>query len=184
MRKIYFVLTILVGILFASCMTGKKSMVVPVATNTISTVSFSDLNLDREDYKILNTIEVSSTVTVVYSNNGGITISDDAGYVLKMGKDEKTGLVTTETTGILRAGFLTNDYGNINYENPEAIARATAFSRLISMAKEQGGDALIEPIVSTNLEEQQSQGFGSAKKRTIVYSTTASAKVVVIKTDK
>lgn len=183
MRKIYFVLTILVGVLFASCMSFNKSAIVPVATNTISTVSFSDLNLDREDYKILNTIEVSSLVTIEYSNNGTIIISDDSGYVLGVRKDEKTGEITTETTGVLRAGFLTNDYGNINYEDPEAIARATAFSKLVSMAKEQGGDALIEPIVSTNIEEQEG-GKGFLKNRTIVYRTTASAKVVVIKTDK
>ena len=97
-----------------------------------------------------------------------------------MYKDEKTGALKTKSSGVLRAGFLTNDYGKISYDDPEAIARATAFSKLVSMAKEHGGDALIEPIVSTNLEEQSGRGT----KRTIVYSTTASAKVIVIKTDK
>lgn len=180
MRKIYFVLTIAVGVLFASCSLPQKSTLIPVATNTISSVSFSDLNLERKDYNILNTIEVSSIVTVIYGNNGDIKITDDSGYTIEITKDETTGTLTAKSTGVLRAGFLTNDYGKINYDDPEAIARATSFSRLVSMAKEQGGDALIEPIVSTNLEEQSGKG----SKRTIVYSTTAAAKVIVIKTDK
>lgn len=180
MRKIYFILAVVVGVLFASCSFMEKASLIPVATNTISSVSFSDLNLEREDYNILNTIEVSSLVTVVYGNNGDIKITDDSGYTIEVCKDEKTGALKTKSSGVLRAGFLTNDYGKISYDDPEAIARATAFSKLVSMAKEHGGDALIEPIVSTNLEEQSGRGT----KRTIVYSTTASAKVIVIKTDK
>lgn len=170
----------MVGVLFASCTLTQKSTLIPVARNTISSVSFSDLNLERKDYNILNTIEVSSLVTVIYGNNGELKITDDSGYTIEITKDENTGTITTQSSGVLRAGFLTNDYGDISYDNPESIARATAFSRLVSMAKEQGGDALIEPIVSTNLEEQSGRG----NKRTIVYSTTASAKVIVIKTDK
>lgn len=168
------------GVLFTSCGFTKKSTLIPVATNTISSVSFSDLNLEREDYKILNTIEVSSIVTVVYGNDGSIKITDDGGYTYEIVKDAGGNIISKTSSGVLRAGFLTNDYGSVSYDNPESIARATAFSRLVSMAKEYGGDALIEPIVSTNLEEQSGKG----NKRTIVYSTTASAKVIVIKTDK
>lgn len=182
MRKIYFMLAIIVGVMFTSCgmLSVPKKTTIPVATNTISSVSFGELNLEREDYNILNTIEVASLVTVVYSKNGDIKISDDSGYTIEIAIDDKTGAITTKSSGVLRYGFLTNDYGSISYDNPEAIARATAFSRLVSLAKENGGDALIEPIVSTNLEEQD----GSGRNRTIVYSTTASAKVIVIKTDK
>lgn len=170
----------MVGVLFTSCVLPQKARIIPVATNTISSVSFSELNLAKEDYNILKTIEVSSLVTVEYANDNSVKISDDSGYTIEITYDAVGNPLMTTSSGVLRAGFLTNDYDKISYDNPEAIARATAFSRLVSVAKEQGGDALIEPIVSTNLEEQSGKG----SKRTIVYSTTASAKVIVIKTDK
>ena len=170
----------MVVLLLSSCGTMQKSVIVPVATNTISTVSFNDLNLQRDDYKILNTIEVESLVTFEFTNKGYVKITDDSGYVIEITKNEKTGLVEKKSSGVLRAGFLTNDYGNVNYDDPESIARAVTFSKLVAMAKEYGADALIEPIVATSLEEQ----VGRGSRRTIVYHTTASAKIVVIKTDK
>lgn len=172
MRKIYFILAITVGVMFTSC--GGLNSFLPIATNTINSVSFSELNLEREDYNILNTIETSATVTIKY-NGSMVTIFDNNGLKLTYGQG-KEGMVLMSAEGVLRAGFLTNDYGNVNLRSPEQIARAVAFSRLASMAKEFGGDAIIEPIVSTNVEK--------ASRNEYVYNTIASGKVVVIKTDK
>lgn len=171
-----------------SCLSSlPTTSITPVATNTINTVSFSELNLSREDYKILNTIEVSSVVTVNYQDNSNSTIikiTDDGGYSVELEKNKYSNIImSSKSSGVLRAGFLTNDYSDVDYNNPEAIARATAFSRLVGMAKEVGGDALIEPIVATNLEEKSTKN-PKDKSRTFVYHTTASAKVVVIKADK
>ena len=51
MRKIYFILAIAVGVMFTSCgmLSVPKKTTIPVATNTISSVSFGELNLERED---------------------------------------------------------------------------------------------------------------------------------------
>lgn len=197
MKKVcYFLTAAALCVSMTSCLSSlPTTTITPVATNTMNSVSFSELNLSREDYKILNTIEVSSVVTVNYQdspNNSTITIikiTDDGGYSVELTKNKFSNIImSTKTSGVLRAGFLTNDYGNIDYNNPEAIARATAFSRLVGMAKEVGGDALIEPIVATNLEEkildnQKDKKDKKDKGTTFVYHTTASAKVVVIKAD-
>ena len=176
MRKVLFFLTIIVSITLMSC--GSSNITtLPIATNTINTVSFKELNLEREDYKILNTIEVSANVTVSYDDEE-IEVSDDTGFHAKYWLED--GIEYCEFDGVLRAGFLTNDYGHINLKSPDQVARAAAFNRLINMAKEVGGDAIIEPIVSTNLELKEKH-WG---KETYVFSTTASGKVLVIKTDK
>lgn len=192
MRKIYFILAITVGVMFTSC--GSNSGITvppPVATNTISSVSFSDLNLEREDYKILNTIESEAIVTVGMNDKGQWVISDDAGFSMtKITElDKKTGQTYTryETVGAIRAGFLSQDYSTIDYTNAESIARALAIDRLINLSKELGGDAVIDPIISTNVEttvEKVRVGFTTTDVPTTTYKTIASAKVVVIKSDK
>ena len=194
MRKIYFMLAIIVGVMFTSCGSLKKSGITvppPVATNTISSVSFSDLNLKREDYKILNTIESEAIVTVSMNEKGQLVVSDDAGFSMtKITEfDKKTGQTYTryETVGTIRAGFLSQDYSTIDYTNAESIARALAIDRLINLSKELGGDAVIDPIISTNVEttvEKVHVGFMTIDVPTTTYKTIASAKVVVIKSDK
>ena len=76
-------------------------------------------------------------------------------------------------------GYLSNDY----YEElfnippyPHWIVRRLAIYRLINAAKIAGGDGVIEPLISTNVEQGKSN-------RDIVYKTTVSAKLIKIKPD-
>ena len=195
MRKIYFLLSIVVCLSLSSCFKFSTAPIVtppPIATNTINAVDFSELNLDRSDYKILNTIEVSSIVTDSYNNKGQKTISNDSGFTMTtvVNYDKKTGQTTIsyETEGVIRAGFLSNDYSDFDFTSAEAIARLTAIDRLISMAKEMGGDAVIDPIISTNVESGEpikvGSGFAAFHVTPRIYKTTVSAKVIVINTDK
>ena len=96
MKKVcYFLTAAALCVSMTSCLSSlPTTTITPVATNTMNSVSFSELNLSREDYKILNTIEVSSVVTVNYQdspNNSTITIikiTDDGGYSVELTKNK------------------------------------------------------------------------------------------------
>ena len=77
-------------------------------------------------------------------------------------------------------GYLDNDY--LKYDTyvadeikPEFMARCIATYRLINACKIAGGDGLIEPIISTSIEQS---GI-----RSVTYKTTVSAKIIKLKTD-
>ncbi len=57
-----------------------------------------------------------------------------------------------------------------------SIIPATRIYRLINAAREYGADALVEPTVSTNVEQ--------TGEHTITYKSTATAKIVKLKTDR
>ncbi|MCQ2311283.1 MAG: hypothetical protein MJZ64_05995 [Paludibacteraceae bacterium] len=151
----------------------------PKAINTVNTVSFSDLNLDRKDYKILKTITSEAVVTYeqrgdkyyIREANGECELS----FVYKHKTKEWT---YDEFKGIARYGFLTNDYGviaSVKDMSPEDYARNLAVYRLINQCKVLGGDGLVEPLISMNVGQQG---------RAIVFTVSASAKMVKLNTDK
>jgi len=76
-------------------------------------------------------------------------------------------------------GYLSNDYDNELFDigpYPHWIVRRLAIYRLINAAKISGGDGVIEPIISTNVEQGRSS-------HDIVLKTTVSAKLIKIKPD-
>lgn len=178
MKKNLIFATLFVAVFLSSC----KLAIVPKAINTINSVGLEELNLERKDYKVLNTITAESSV--IYKQFGNkITISDANGdFSLTFKRRFNFGKGYTweykSFKGVARYGFLANDYGKIgNYSDitPEQIARNIAIYRLINACKVAGGDGVIEPIVSTNVGQD---GLN------IVFKTTVSAKIIKLNTDK
>lgn len=178
MKKSFILITILGALVLSSC----KLAIVPTAINTVNSVGLSELNLEREDYKILNTITAESSI--LYTQFGRkITISDTNGDFILTYKRKysfRTGYYWEYKSfrGVARYGFLANDYGKVNsYSDisPEEMARNIAIYRLINACKVAGGDGVIEPIVSTNVGQQG---------HSITFKTTVSAKIIKLNTDK
>ena len=179
MKKSFIFVLITSAIFFTACST--PSAIVPTAINTVNSVRLSELNLERKDYKILNSI--TAEASVIYSQSlGTIVIKEadgDFSVIFKKEKvDGKTQWIYVGCTGVARYGFLTNDYVNASGTdniNPEQIARNIAIYRLINACKIAGGDGVIEPVVSTNVGQQG---------RDIIFKTTVSAKVIKINVNK
>lgn len=174
MRKDLFnglLLAILVALLFSSC----ARSIIPTAKSTINSVSLEELNLTRADYDIISTIEASATM-VAKVQGKGYTLKDPNGdFSIVVKKDVKLigGVQPTEiksSKGVLRLGYLANDYEDYKRNDPEDIARRLAKYRLIQLAKEQGADGVIEPIVSMSIEQT---GW-----REYTYYCTVSAKAI------
>lgn len=166
------------AIAMSSCRTALS--VIPQVTNTIAPVSFESLNLERKDYIVLNTISAEVTLTAHFSDKV-IKVEDPGGeFSLTWEKDKKTGgWSPNRIAGIMRLGYLNNDYENELFDippHPHWIVRRLAIYRLINAAKVAGADGVIEPIISTNVAQGR-------RSRDIVYKTTVSAKLVKIKPD-
>ena len=169
---------VLCTIAMSSCRSALS--VIPQATNTIAPISFGDLDLLRKDYIILNTISAEATLTAHFSD-GTVKVDDPSGeFSLKWKKKKKTGEWSPDRIkGIVRLGYLSNDYDEELFNippYPHWIVRRLAIYRLINAAKVAGGDGVIEPVISTNVEQGRSN-------RDIVYKTTVSAKLIKIKPD-
>lgn len=187
MKKLVYLAVILSAAFLTSCSVQEKNLqYVLKASNTINTVRFDELNLDRNDYTILK--DVTAEATFVYQESEdeiSIREQNNEFSVLyrcfieasqKNKKDAEKKWLLYGFDGIAYFGYLSNDYGTMSLcMDPEWYARHFAFYRLINQCKAVGGDALIEPIVSTNVMQQG---------KTLVFTTTASAKVVKINTNK
>ena len=67
MKRNLFVIVLLV--MLASC-SSDKEMVIPRAISTIGTATLEDLNLQRNDYEVINTVTAEATVS--YETNYSI----------------------------------------------------------------------------------------------------------------
>ena len=164
----------------ALAMTSCRSVlsVIPQATNTVAPISFGDLNLERKDYIILNTISAEATLTAHFTDET-VKVDDPSGeFSLAWEKDKKTGEWNPKRIkGIVRLGYISNDYDEELFNippYPHWIVRRLAIYRLINAAKIAGGDGVIEPVISTNVEQGRSN-------RDVIYKTTVSAKLIKIK---
>lgn len=164
------------AIVMTSC--GVRLSVIPQATNTINTVELKELNLERKDYIVLNTISAEATIIAHFSDDA-VEVEDPAGEFSITWIFNGADWVPDKVKGVVRLGYLSNDYENELFNigpYPHWIVRRLACYRLINAAKITGADGVIEPVISTNVE----QGRG---KRDVVYRTTVSAKLVKIKPD-
>ncbi len=167
----------LCGAALASCSTTKR-VIVPQAINTVNTAPLIDLNLERGDYEILNTVTAEAVVYYTYNEyNANFEIVEENGEFSVEFLNGKTG-IECKHDGILKLGYLQNDYQRtaIDIKHPEEVVRQLAIYRLINVAREYGADALIEPTISTNVEQ--------TGKRTITYKSTVTAKILKLKTDR
>ncbi|MCH5334418.1 MAG: hypothetical protein J1D86_01245 [Alistipes sp.] len=172
MKKLFWIAS--AAIVLSSC--GTQKTIIPRAINTVKSVSLEELNLERKDYEILNT--VSAEATIGYTDKGStIRIEDETGeFALQYTKDKK-GQWTCKYNGVLRMGYLNNDYMGTTTDiaQPEDVVRRLAIYRLINESQQYGGDGLIEPTISTNAEQRGD---------VIMFRTTVTAKIVKLKTDR
>ena len=139
---------------FVSC---KVANIQPYMTSNdlaIITLTFTQ----RPPDDLIENIEASATIeATVYGK--GYTLKDPQGdFTIKIKKDGKVfgGVPVTEiksSSGVLRLGYLANDYADYQRNDPEDIARKLAKYRLIQLAKEKGADGVIEPIITMNIEQ-------------------------------
>lgn len=158
-----------------------------VGRNTINTVVWGELALERTDYEVLSRVTATSTVTydaskmrkpkIIGENNEFMVVIKPFGPVIDFGI-VKFGYLTGDvgTTTAVQKGLFKKP-GVVSYipTDPEVVARQLAVYRIITEAKAIGADALIEPIISSDV--------ASIGRRTNVIKTTVSAKAVAIKTD-
>ena len=181
-KKIFYLVTVAaVAVAMSSC----RTVAVPKAVNTIHPVGWQELNLTRKDYIILNTATAEASVTYQKTSKR-ITISDvnkefvatfkRVKFKNAFGKKSE-GWYLYDVDGIIRIGFLKNDYDEDEVElvnNPSWFSRKMATYRLINAAKVAGADGIIEPIISTNIEQMG---------RHVVFKTTVSGKLIKLKPD-
>ncbi len=199
MKKSVYLAVIFSAAFLTSCIVQQKPTLqyMPKASNTINTVRFDELNLDKKDYTILKNVtadatfiydEVGENLISITEQNGEFSVSFAATdpnlknpQNNKKAKTSQPNNVKKEWhllnfSGIAYFGYLSNDYGDMSVnKDPEYYSRRFAFYRLINQCKAIGGDALIEPVVSTIVQQQGT---------TLIFKTTVTAKVVIIKTDK
>lgn len=172
MKKVIFAIA-LVAVL-ASC-SSKKDMVIPRAISTIGTASLNDLNLQRHDYEVINTVTAEATVSYKVNKDGThiIITGEDDDFQLDYTKDKKKGW-RCKFAGILKAGYLQNisSTTNVEREDPAEIVHRLALYRLISQVKAVGGDGMVAPTILTNVEQNDN---------VVYFRTTTSAKAVKLK---
>lgn len=159
-----------------SCFT-RKAVVIPKAISTMGKVDIKDLNMEREDYQIINTVTAEATVSYQANHSGTrIIISsmdDDFKLDYKLSKKKQW---KCSFSGILKSGYLDgNNVGTgAGIEDPAEIAHRLAVYRLINMVKVAGGDGVLSPVIQTQVEQD-----GKA----VFFRTTATAKAVKLKAD-
>ena len=152
----------------------KKAFIIPKAVNTVNVVTLKELNLTRADYKILNTVTAEAAIIYTENKKGSVCTlrGTDEDFYLKYTFDKEGDLEEEEFSGVLRFGYLYNDYKiNNGIISPEEMARRLAIYRLINMVQLEGADGVIEPVISTNVEN-------TSNKRECILKTTVRAKLV------
>lgn len=171
MKRVFLSVMILVSvILLSSC---RSLTFIPQATNSAGSVAFGELNLNRSEYLVYNTISETATITYDVWDNKVKEINNEFSY--EFGYDKKTGqLVIEDVQGVVKLGSLSNSASNaFDPTNVGDITRRLAIFRLNNSAKEAGADYIIEPIVSMDIRQ--------SGRSTLTYTATATAKLVKIK---
>ena len=167
-------LCITAGLTLSSC-GGAKSLVVPHAVSTVESIPFGQLNLKRDQFNIINTIQETASVQVKYSGSQ-ITINDTDGTFRYQFSFNQNCWRLDKFSGVATLGYFENEYNKRDNEVPDGgeFARRVAISRIITAARDYNADGVIEPITTTTTD-----GTGS----TITYTTTVKAKLIKIKAD-
>lgn len=183
----HFVL-LAVAIITISLSSCSSKRIIPTAINTVNAVHLSELNLERKDYNVLNTITAEAVVKarmsmgerIITEANDEFTITyteKKQGFLSKIfNPGEKVEGYDVKCKGIIKFGYLSNGYAreSISEMSAEEIAIRTAKYRLINLAQQNGADGIIEPIISTNIEQIGKE---------IVIKTVAQGKPIILKND-
>ena len=168
-------LCIAAGLTLSSC-GGAKSLVVPHAVSTVESIPFGQLNLKRDQFNIINTIQETASVQVKYSGSQIIINDNDGSFRYQFSLDPKNGWQLDKFSGVATLGYFESEYNKSDNKVPDGgeFARRVAISRIITAARDYNADGVIEPITTTTID-----GTGS----TITYTTTVKAKLIKIKAD-
>lgn len=178
MKKLFVALVCAFG--FASC--GVQTQLIPESVNTINRAQLSDLNLDREDYEVLNALTADATVVRRDISDTKREISDINGeFTVKWEKIKgvrKTPVwVCKDFQGILHTGALCDlPAQTADHADPLDMAQRLALYRLINQAQQEGADAILEPSYTVALEQ--------TGRREVVYKATVTAKIIKIKANR
>lgn len=179
MKKLLLIATIFALAFLTSCSSSRS--LIPTAVNTVKSVALDELNLTSNDYEVLDRIEAQASVVVTITANSFVIEDPEGTFQLNYVKQKKGKTLTLASyNGVVRAGYLARDYGTIDLGNPDDVVRRIAIYRLINLCKEQDGDGIIEPIISTNVEESKS-GWSTT---VVTFRCTVSGRVVKLKTAK
>ncbi len=167
----------------ASCGVQQPRLI-PESVNTINRAQLSDLNLEREDYEVLNTLTADATVVCHDISDTKREISDINGeFIVKwekgssFRKSKSSAWVCRDFQGILCTGALSNlPAQTADHADPLDMAQRLALYRLINQAQLEGADAILEPTYAIALEQTD--------RRKVVYKATVTAKIIKIKTNR
>ncbi len=179
MKKLFVLLACAFG--FASC----GVQLISESVNTINRAALADLNLDREDYEVLNTLTADATVVNRDISKKKREISDINGeFSVKWKKMMKGPFsrkapiwICKDFQGILCTGALYDlPAKTADHADPLDMAQRLALYRLINQAQQEGADAILEPAYTIALEQ--------TGRRQVVYKATVTAKIIKLKTDR
>lgn len=175
LKKGLFGLLAILPLILTSC---RSSLFLPQAVNTINTAPLDALNLQRNDYEILNTITSEAMVVFKYTPWGDFSITcPDDNFKISYKKGKHGWECSYD--GVLRLGFFTNDYMHLmpdEIAGPDYIVRGIALYRAVNEAQQHGADAVIEPTIATNIEETGNREY--------LLKTTVTAKLIKFNTNK
>lgn len=164
------------ALMMQSCGGSRKYLVIPHSVSTVSSVNFDELHLKAGEYEILKTISESASVRCYYTGNEIRVADGDGNFTYTFGYDDKKGWNLKKFSGAAEMGYFTADYNATSpseVPNIEEFSRRAAMAKIISAVADYHADAVVEPLVVTHVNN-----IGN---NAIEYSTTVSAKLVVIK---
>ena len=178
-KKISLVCLAIIALLsLASCEYSRY--MIPQAASSIKSVSFKELNLTSKDYDVLDRVEISTRLEVTVSNYSYSIKDPDGSFSVEFVKDAKGVWTILNGEGVVRSGYWSSDVDFSGPSTPSEYAYRMAVYRIINLVKEQGGDGIIEPVVSTSVEENKS----GRREKSYTVLTTVSGKVIRLKTSK
>lgn len=166
---------VLIALCLQSCGGARKYLVVPHSVSTMSSVPLADLNLKPGDYEVLKTITETASVVCEFKDDEIKVLSGDGDFSYTFKMDPKSGWSLKSFQGAAAFGYFASDYESKPEEAPnvEEFSRRVALARIITLARDYGADAVIEPICVTRAS--------NAGNRKVEFSSTVSAKLIVIK---
>lgn len=167
-----------ISVFLSSCGTTRPVRIIPQAVNTVNTVGLDELNLTRADYEVLNTVTAEASVMCNYGKTK-IEMTDESEDFYLSYKLVNNSWLYDKYKGVMKLGYLSrgiNGLSGVGIMTPDELSRRMAIYRAINMVQQYGADGIIEPTVSTNVEE--------VKKDVVVYKTTVTGKIIKLKTNK
>mgnify|MGYP001828360352 CR=1 FL=1 len=178
MKQKFLIIPILAGAVLMLLMNSCSPSTAVIARNTVDVATLEDINLERNNYEIIDVITASATVT--FNAKKKRSYGENNAFVLKYKKLKGTNELES---GMLRFGYFAQDvkaasaiqrglFRKTSYESyipvdPEILARRWATYKLILEAKALGADALIVPVRSSDI--------ASGGKNVTIVKTTVTA---------